>query len=79
MIKRDKLLLELKELMRCKENILVLLQKNVSSAFSLSDMDADDQKDMIKYFSSVVDKQKNHVEMLKQIQGDLESGQTDVY
>ncbi len=74
MIKKDKLLDRLNELMNLEKSLIPLLNRHISSSLFLSDLKEEDRKRIVEYFQSMAIRQTKHVEMLDELKDEVAGG-----
>ena len=80
MIKKEKLLKQLDELIELEKRLIPLFDKHVSSSLAFSGLEKDENADMLKYFKNKATTQQKHFEMLENIKHELNTvRKSDVY
>ena len=79
MIQKKKLAPELGKLIACKERIAVLAKQSLSSAVGLAGKANSNQKEILAILQKIETRQARHIEIIRQIQGDMEAYLSDVY
>jgi len=79
MIKKDKLLDRLNELMLLEKSLIPVLNRHISSSLFLSGLKEEDRKRIVEYFQSMAIRQTKHVEMLDELKDEVAGGNVDVY
>ena len=79
MIRKSSLLSSLSDLAEIEKMLIPILNKHVSSALFLSELDDTQRKQIKEQFQNIVITQTKHVESLNKIESEVEKAGSDVY
>jgi len=79
MIKEDKLLKQIEELVRLEQSFIPLLNKHLSAAMFFSNLKKPDRENIIEYFQKLVIAKTKHIEILSGVKAEIARRQKDVY
>ncbi len=79
MIKSDKLLKQIDELMNLEKSLIPLLNKHMSTSLFFSNLKKDEREEIVGYFQNQVIAKTKHVEMLNGIKNEALRRKKDVY
>ncbi len=79
MIKKDKLLKQIDELMNLEKSLIPLLNKHVSTSLFFSNLKKDEREEIVGYFQNQVIAKTKHVEILNGIKSEVARREKDVY
>ncbi len=79
MIKKDKLLKQIEELIRLEQSLVPLLNKHLSAAMFFSNLKKDDRENIVEYFQKLVIAKTKHIEILSRVNDEIVRRQRDVY
>lgn len=73
------LLAEIKKLMTLKERMALLLEQGLPAAFRQSGLDAKTKVDVLEKFRKTTDRQREHLQLLRQLADDVRKGGVRVH
>jgi len=79
MIKRDKLLKQVEELVKLEQSLIPLLNKHLSAAMFFSNFKKDDRENIVEYFQKLVVAKTKYIEILNGVKAEIVRRQRDVY
>lgn len=79
MIKRDKILKQIEELIGLEQSLIPLLNKHLSAAMFFSSLKKNDREDIVEYFQKLVIAKTRHVEILNGVKEEIVRRERDVY
>lgn len=79
MVKKDKLLKQVEELVRLEQGFIPLLNKHLSAAMFFSNLKNDERQEIIEYFQKLVIAKAKHIEILNGVKAEIARRQKDVY
>jgi len=79
MIKKDKLLKQVEELVGLEQSLVPLLNEHLSAAMFFSNLKKDDRENIVEYFQKLVVARTKHIEILNGIKAEIVRRQRDVY
>ncbi|MBL7130854.1 MAG: hypothetical protein ISS45_05590 [Candidatus Omnitrophica bacterium] len=79
MIKKDKLLKQVEELVKLEQSLIPLLNKHLSAAMFFSNLKKDDRENIVEYFQKLVIAKTKHVEILNGVKAEITRRERDVY
>lgn len=79
MIKKEKILQQIEELLNLEKRLIPLLNKHVSSTLPFSQINKNEQGKIIEQFQQFAVTKTRHLEVLGTIKQEIEKGKKDVY
>ena len=79
MIKKDKLLKQIDDLISLEKSIVPLLNKHVSTSLFFSNLKKNEREEVIAYFQNLVIAKTRHIEILNMIKTGIGGSKKDVY
>lgn len=79
MIRKDKLLKQVEELLKREESFIPLLNKHLSAAMFFSGLKKDERREIVEYFQKLVIAKTKHIEILNGVKAEIARRQKDVY
>ncbi len=79
MIKKDKLLSQINELINLEKSLIPLLNKHMSTSLFFSNLKEDERKEIIDKFQNLVIAKTKHIEILNGIKDEIARRERDVY
>jgi len=79
MIKSDKLLKQIDELINMEKSLIPLLNKHMSASLFFSNLEKDEREEIVGYFQNQVIAKTKHIEILNGIKNEVVRRKKDVY
>ena len=79
MIKKDKLLKHIDELINLEKSLIPLLNKHMSTSLFFSNLKKDEREEIVEYFQNQVIAKTKHIEILNGVKNEAARRKKDVY
>ena len=79
MIKKDRLLSQIEQLINTEKSLIPLLNKHVTTSLFFSNLKDDEREKIIEYFQNLVISKTKHIEILEGIKSDVAGRERNVY
>ncbi len=79
MIKKDKLLSQINELINLEKSLIPLLNKHMSTSLFFSNLKEDEREKIIEHFQNLVIAKTKHIEILNGVKDEIARRERDVY
>jgi hypothetical protein len=79
MIRKDKLLNKVNQLLELEGRLIPLLDKHLSTSLGFSQLSKDEQDLSLDFLKGRVNLQKKHIQLIKSIKKEIEDSEQNVY